>query len=449
MKTSLRSIALCAALCACWIGHASAEEPEGDGLKDWKVQPLASDYVELCRSPDPQTIACYTPGLAVCPNGRLVATMEFGGEGVKNLPAPAVGKGRGVLHTSDDKGKTWVYRTNFPIGMARPFVAGKFLYVLGKDKDLVIMRSEDWGETWSKPEFLTEGQTWHQSACNVLYAKDKVYLVMERRTRNVAQAWGVSELAPVLMRASVQDNLLKKKNWTFASELTFCDAVCDRDLDGLGVPFYPAYYPKTCLTALFRNCAPIGWLETNVVQFTDPNHVWYDEKGRTFHLWMRAHTGGTHLAAIAKVVENEDGSMTTQLEAAPSGERMVFVPCPGGQMRFHILYDDVTQLYWLLSSQSTDSMCRPDKLPPDRYSLPNNERHRLQLHFSRNCMDWCFAGLVAAGATPKQSRHYASMVIDGEDIHVLSRSGDAEALNAHDVNMITFHSIKDFRRLVY
>jgi hypothetical protein len=194
---------------------------------------------------------------------------------------------------------------------------------------------------------------------------------------------------------------------------------------------------------------PIGWLETNVVQFTDPDHVWYDPSGRTFHLWMRAHTGTTNLACIAKVVEAPDGRMTTSLQTAPSGEVMLYVPCPGGQMKFHILYDEPTKLFWLLSSQSTDSMTRPDRLPENRFNLPNNERHRLALHFSKNCVDWCFAGMVAMGADAKQSRHYASMVIDGDDLHVLSRSGDSRAKNAHDTDLITFHTVRRFRELVY
>jgi len=118
-------------------------------------------------------------------------------------------------------------------------------------------------------------------------------------------------------------------------------------------------------------------------------------------------------------------------------------------MKFHIVYDDTTKLFWLLSSQSTDSTCRPEKLSKERTALPDNERYRLQLHFSRNLVDWCFAGLVAQGATPRESRHYASMVIDGDDLVVLSRSGDASAKSAHDGNMITFHRIHNFRKLVY
>ena len=118
-------------------------------------------------------------------------------------------------------------------------------------------------------------------------------------------------------------------------------------------------------------------------------------------------------------------------------------------MKFHILYDEITQLFWLLSTQTTDSMTRAELLPKDRFNLPYNERHRLQLHFSRNCIDWCFAGLVTKTDSPRQARHYASMVIDGDDLLVLSRSGDERAANAHNGNMITFHRIRDFRQLVY
>src|SRR5690606_27687412 len=161
-----------------------------------------------------------------------------------------------------------------------------------------------------------------------------------------------------------------------------------------GVPFFDTPANSGVDIAPGRRCQPLGWLETNVVQFTDPDHYWFDPSGRTLHLWARAHTGGTGYAAIAKVAENQDGPTTTTMERAPSGRTIAYVPCPGGQMKFHILYDDVDKLYWLLSSQATDSMTRAERLPANRFSLPNNERHRLQLHFSKNCIDWCFAGIV-------------------------------------------------------
>jgi hypothetical protein len=418
-------------------------------------QPLANDFVKVFESPDPQNVFCYSPGIARCPSGRLIATLDLGGSGVRKLPGAKAVHGdfgspsQGKVFTSDDHGKTWKHRVDFPFLHARPFIAGGSLYVLGHDNDLMIIRSDDEGQTWSAPVRLTEGEHWHAAPCNVHYANGFIYLAMEKRVHFDVRGWAVNEMAPVLLRAKVGDDLTRRENWTFASELAFCDAVNPEALDYFGVPFYKTPAKAIVDIAPRRVCAPIGWLETNVVQFVDPAQYWHDPKGRTFHLWMRAHTGGTGFAAIAKVVENDDGTMTTMLESVPSGKKVVFVPCPGGQMKFHIVYDEVTRVYWLLSSQATDSMTRAELLPPERYNLPNNERHRLVLHFSRNCVDWCFAGIVAIGPSPKQSRHYASMVIDGDDLHILSRSGDSRAKSAHDGNFISFHTVKNFRRLVY
>lgn len=162
--------------------------------------------------------------------------------------------------------------------------------------------------------------------------------------------------------------------------------------------------------------APVDWLETNVMPFTDPDHIRHDPTWRTFHVWSCAHTGGTGYTAIGKAVEtgSEAGTVTIDvgLETVPSGKSILFVPCPGGQMKFQVVYDEENALFWLLSTQATDSMRRPERLPSDRYGLPNNERRRLQLHFSRNMVDWCFARLVAVGPIEKASRHYASMAID-------------------------------------
>jgi hypothetical protein len=143
------------------------------------------------------------------------------------------------------------------------------------------------------------------------------------------------------------------------------------------------------------------------------------------------------------------GEMITGFQQLPSGGECRFLPLPGGQMKFHILYDEKSKLYWLLSTQATDSMTRAELLPENRYNLPNNQRSRLVLHFSKNLVDWCFAGLAAAGETELESRHYASMAIDNDDLCILSRSGDKKAFSAHNGNLITFHRVKKFRDLIY
>lgn len=436
------------------------------------VRPLANDFVTLFESPDPQSVFGYSPGLAAFESERLaatagprlIATIDTGGPGVADLDGPKhvrAGHGshawQGRVYTSDDHGRTWTQRTRFPFLHARPFVAGEAIYVLGQAGDLTVIRSDDGGETWTAPATLTDGENWHQAPSNVWYANGCVYLAMEVRIHKGIRTWNIGENAPVLMRGRLGDDLTKRENWTFASRLPFHEVIDNSadcpELDWHGIPFYRCPYPSggNADGVDGRNCAPIGWLETNVVQFFDPDHRWHDPDGKTFHLWARAHTGGTGYAAIAKVVEDAPGrgAMTTAIETVPSGKKILYVPCPGGQMKFHVLYDDATRLFWLLSSQATRSMTRADRLPDGHFNLPNNERRRLQLHFSTNMVDWCFAGLVAVGPCERGSRHYASMAIDGDDLHILSRSGDERARNAHDGNLITFHTLKNFRGLVY
>ena len=448
-KCALRAGILIAATLAA--AGLKAENPN-------RIRPLANDFVTVCRSPDPQRIYCYTPGICRLPSGRLVATCDFGGPGMGKE------KDRGFAFVSDDHGATWRKTGAFRLVHARPFLAGGKLYILGHFGDLGVLCSTDEGETWGPTKMLTQGEHWHQSACSVWYAKGNVYLVMERSVQSADRHphdWGVSWLEPIMMRAKEGDDLTVRESWTFAKSFCFNSIFGgnpDPELDYFGIPWYTSFMAfsrrtekgwKTERPKGLPNAQPIGWLETNVVQFMDPNHVWYDPSGNTFHLFMRANTSGAGYAAMAKVVEKPDGTMETSLETAPSGRKMLFLPFPGGQMRFHVLWDDKTKLYWLLSTQATDTLCRHDRLPAGRYNMPYDERQRLQLSFSRNMVDWCFAGLVAAGDSVPESRHYASMAVDGEDLVVLSRSGTPKAKSPHDGDMITFHRIRDFRSLVY
>ncbi len=424
--------------------------------------PLAEDFKVLFKTYDPQTTYIYDPGVAVCPNGRIIGCFNLGGSGASSYP-PAKGSGNGRVYTCDDDGDNWTYRTNFPIAHFRPFVAGERLYILGHADNLRIIASDDWGDTWSEPVDLTVNQTWHGSATNVWYKDNFVYLVMERRmgglrtpegaesTPDMMQSgWPVSELAPVLLRGDTTKDLTKRENWTFASEVYYAELVNDTELDWFGVPYYDGFYPEVNRDFGGQGSfSPVGWLEANVVHIKDPKHYLYDSTGKTFHIFLRAHTGITNLACMIKAVEQDDGAIQTMLETVPSGKNHLYVPLPGGHLKFSVVYDEQTQLYWMVGTQSTDSTIRPELIPDQRYGLGDNERRRLVLHFSKNMIDWCFAGVVSIGPAEYASRNYPNMVIKGENLLIMSRSGDLDAKNAHDGNIATFHKVKNFRDLVY
>ncbi|MBN1343472.1 MAG: exo-alpha-sialidase [Phycisphaerae bacterium] len=416
---------------------------------------IAAKPLVIWRSPNPKEVSPRSPGICRLVDGRLVLTMEYSLGGSRFMPGtrrtPDGKYYRGLAFVSDDGGRTVRQTGQYPLWQGRPFTAGDRLYVLGHYEDLGIVCSKDRGETWSEVSWLTKGQDWHQAPCNVRYAHGRVYLVMERHTIPLRQYWPVFSIAPVVMSAKVDADLTKRASWTFSSEVSFVQMVDEvGGVSGIGSPFYtigPTIKGKTGMAA--RPMSPAGWLETHIVTFPDPKHQWHDPEDRTMYLYSRAHTGMTNLACVSKAVEGKDGSITVQPVTAPSGKPMLYIPLPGGHLKFHIVYDAATKLHWLVSNQSTDSMTRPELLPENRYWLPDNERHRLVLHFSKNCIDWCYAGMIDKTDDARQSRNYPAMVIDGDDLLVLSRSGDELSKNAHDGNLLLLHRVPKFRDLVY
>lgn len=408
-------------------------------------------------SPDASRIFCYTPSIVSTQTGRLIVTFDLGGEGVKNLDgfksSRAEGRrfGQGKIFISDNNGQKWNFVQNFPFWHARLFTIGTDIYLIGHAGDVCIMKSENNGESWSDVCFLTEGEKWHSSACNVILSGGFVYLAMEQRCRlNEVEGWDVAGLSPTLFRARVNDNLCLATSWSRSEHFIYKEVFKKENMNLFGIPFYDCETNKPKEIALGITNAPLGWLETNVVQLVDKDHIWHANLKNVFHLFLRAHTAGVNYAHLLKIEVQNDGRMIPTLEKAPSGQYISYIPFPGGHLKFFILYDDISQLYWLVSNQATDSMrCISSLSMIKRYGLPNNERHRLQLHFSKNCIDWCFAGMVACSANELCSRNYPSMVIKGEDLHIVCRSADENALNPQYNNLITHHVVNDFRQFIY
>ena len=164
---------------------------------------------------------------------------------------------------------------------------------------------------------------------------------------------------------------------------------------------------------------------------------------------MRVNSGLTNVGAMLKGVELPDGSLEISPLKTPAGGDLFYFPLPGGHMKFHVVYDPVQKLYWMAATQTTDTLRKWQRLPDSRFNLPYNERNRMALYFSANCYDWCFAGMVAQGKHDKESRHYASLLISGDDLLIASRSGSENSSTAHNVELFTLHRVKDFRKLVY
>ncbi|MAX26999.1 MAG: hypothetical protein CMJ19_21095 [Phycisphaeraceae bacterium] len=403
---------------------------------------LASEQI-IYQSPDPQGVYCYSPALLQTPTGRLIATCDLGGPGVKNLPGIKSQKGddtagnQGKVFISDDHGETWEHVHDFPMLHARPFAAGDRLYILGHSGAMGICVSHDDGNTWSNVVTLDDQHDWHQAPCAYDIQDNQIYICMESRIPK----HGWPGVQPVVMRANLDDDLTQRESWTFSNPLDY-DTLLDIH-QPIGTPVFPEG-----VVAPDRWYGNAGWLETHVVRIRDQRHQLHDPENKTVHLFMRLASGRTHLGAIAQCRELKDGRLKTELVPTAGNSTLTYIALPGGHMKFHLLFDDLTQIWWLLSSQTTDSMVKPELMAKDRYGMPDNERHRLQLHYSTNLFDWIPAGLVAVGQSQLHSRHYASMINSGDDLLILSRSGDERAASAHNGNLLTFHRVKNFRDLI-
>ena len=180
------------------------------------------------------------------------------------------------------------------------------------------------------------------------------------------------------------------------------------------------------------------WMESSVVQVYDPRSCYYDPEDRSVLLFLRVN-GPSHYAAVLRGREAPDGSLRLETLRRKDGTPEIFFPFPGGHMKFHIVYDDKERFYWMVASHVEHSTTFPIQ--------EHMERRMLGLYASWNLFDWQLTGIVAAGETRLCSRHYAALTIDGEDILVVSRSGDTDAKNTHDTDMITLHRVRNFRRL--
>ena len=381
---------------------------------------VASEVV-IAESPAPDSVFLYTPGIVEGFDGRLIVSVDYGGPGTSVLDGPRSDFGdyksgnqiRVLL--SDDNGKTW-RETSARIPMMHEilFKAGKSLYMIGHSGRLLITRSDDNGETWSDPSVLCPEPRWHQSCTPVDIHDGKVTLVYEKWVSDGHPWPGVG---PVLMQAKVDDDLTEDSSWKFSDLYN-----PDEDMEASR----PSGIPLT-------DPGKAGILETNVIRVYDEKNPFYDPSGKSVVLMMRASVGLPDIGVMMRGVEKPDGSLAVE-KLTKNGREMYFAHIPGADLKFYVVYDPESRLYWLLHSQMDGRM---------------NYRRRLALSYSPDLLKWTLAGLVAVGPADNAARHYASMIIHGDDLLIVSRSGDERARNSHDGNLVTFHRVKDFRSLIY
>ena len=380
----------------------AADDAGKDMSRTPRNQPLGQDYVVVTQVPD-ENHFIHDPAMTILPNGHLIGAAPVWGRKNKNR----------VIHVSRSKdgGKTWTKICEKPWSEATLYVHEYRLYMFTQIQvfqGVWVSASDDEGVTWTEPVEVIKADP----------ARKHWSIQLGMAVRDGWLYWGngrgFEDMGVVA--CDLKKGLLDPEAWIAS--------------DAVVMPI-----PQEIMSGTFSDGSPMRCLEGNVVDV------------------------GGRLLVIARAVINRYGTanMAAVFDVTREGRTLALTfrqlyPVPGGQCKFHILRDERSGLFWMASNLPTNSLglyqdpaIAPPPGKPAWQSL-REDRRLLMLSYSLDALNWIPACCIAKAGKMTQSFMYPSMVIDGDDIALLSRTG-RDSGDYHDADVATFHRVRDFRSL--
>lgn len=382
---------------------------------------LARNHTTVYHNPDS---AFYVEGCGLLrlDNGTLLAVVPV-------VPRPKdknwteqrrVDHCRVHILLSDDKGQTWKELARLPrLYSAVPWSHENVLYLFAnkgglefRNDDLLLLKSEDGGRTWSEPVTLFKGHFWNCDTGMVIRNNRLYWAVDDLR-------FGINLRGPCVICGDLSKDPMTPSSWRLSNAIPFP-----------GVP-------DMLLHSRFRNLAH-RYLEPNVIDVYGKLRVLATVKPQ-----KQTTTG---LAAVFDISDDEQGLRL---------EFVQYHPMPGGQLKFCVIWDEVSKMFWATVNLPVDGQEAFDWWEKGRdkknsrtlfTGMGGNDRRFLMLLYGLDGLNWFQAGCIARAGTIFQSFMYARPVIDGDDLAIISRTS-IQAPDQHDADHATFHRVRNFRKL--
>ncbi len=375
---------------------------------------LAQDYTVVFHNTD-RRFFVDSPGLVRLAKDEWVATVAvtprtdcFDREA---LGEQRVSGSRVHIVRSRDDGTSWQPVTALPYYAVAPWQYDGALYLFVnkggrtfRNDDFLLLRSEDGGSSWSEPVTLFEGHYWN---CHTSMVKrdGRLYWATDDLSP------GENERGPCVVVGDLSGDLMDPASWRMSNT----------------VP-YPGI-PDQLINSAFADL-PSRYLEPNVIDIEGRLRILAAVKPK------RQTTTG-----LCAVFDITDDGETVDLSFRQ------YHPMPGGQLKFDIVWDDISRMFWAVLNLAADGQdalgWHTEEGRPGRGS---NDRRFLMLYYGVDGLNWFPAGCVARAGKLSQSFMYPKLVIDDDDLGIISRSS-VDAPNRHDADYATFHRVRNFRDL--
>lgn len=377
--------------------------------------PLAQNYSLIFRNDDREQYVegC---GLERLSDGTLVAVVPVVPRSQWSAER-RVRQSRIHILTSADGGVTWRAASQLNFYSAVPWIHRGKLYLFAnkggtkyRNDDLVLLRSDDGGKSWSEPVLLFEGHYWNCHT-GIVIKDNKLYWAMGDLS------FGMSKRGPRAIAGDLSRDPMNPAAWRISNPVPF---------PGI---------PESLGNAKFTERGS-WYLECNVVDVRGNLRILNTVKafGQTT----------TNLSGVFDLKDNgkELGLKFTQ-----------FNSMPGGHLKFCVVCDEASKLFWATSNYAVDSQGMldlwnntADEQGKKQFKTGGNDRRFLMLSYSLDGLNWFQAGCVARAPKLSQSFMYGKLMVDGDDLVVIARS-NINGPNLHDADSATFHRVRNFREL--
>ena len=378
--------------------------------------PLAQDYTTVFHNPD-RKIYVEGCGMVRMPDGAFVAVVPVvvRGATLREVGARGIIPSITYIVRSTDGGKSWQEVSSLPYYSAVPWVHRGTLYLFGikegteyRNDDLFLLRSDDGGKSWSDPLTLFRGHFWNCHTGMVIRDNRLYWAVCDIPAK---LQLGPPQRRPRVISGDLSDDPMDPRAWRLSDPVDFPE-----------VP-QALMYPE------------LGTRSHSL----EPNVIEVRGKIRIISCTKPASQSTAGLAAVYDV--EDDGEKL-------SARFIQYHPRPGGQVKFFILWDEVSQMFWSTANLVVDSQNTFDWWEEEgRLSHGGKDRRFLMLFYGLDGLNWFQAGCIAQGDRISQSFMYATPVVDGDDLVIISRSS-INAPDQHDADYATFHRVRNFRELI-